>query len=56
MIGGQPIFILKEGSKRETGKDAMKNNIDAAKSIASAVRSSLGPRGTGFMHAWHFSP
>ena len=45
MIGGQPIFILKEGSKRETGKDAMKNNIDAAKSIASAVRSSLGPRG-----------
>ncbi len=45
MIGGQPIFILKEGSKRETGKDAMKNNIDAAKSIAAAVRSSLGPRG-----------
>ena len=45
MIGGQPIFILKEGSKRETGKDAMKANIDAAKSIASAVRTSLGPRG-----------
>lgn len=45
MIGGQPIFILKEGSKRETGRDAMKNNIDAAKSIANAVRSSLGPRG-----------
>ena len=45
MMGGQPIFILKEGSKRETGKDAMKNNIDAAKSIANAVRSSLGPRG-----------
>lgn len=45
MIGGQPIFILKEGTKRETGKDAMKNNIDAAKGIALAVRSSLGPRG-----------
>ena len=45
MLGGQPIFILKEGTKRETGKDAMKNNIDAAKGIASAVRSSLGPRG-----------
>ncbi len=45
MIGGQPIFILKEGTRRETGKDAMKNNIDAAKSIANAVRSSLGPRG-----------
>jgi len=45
MIGGQPIFILKEGTRRETGKDAMKNNIDAAKGIALAVRSSLGPRG-----------
>ncbi|WP_393970953.1 thermosome subunit beta [Oxyplasma meridianum] len=45
MIGGQPIFILKEGTRRETGKDAMKNNIDAAKGIAQAVRSSLGPRG-----------
>ncbi|MCL6090898.1 MAG: TCP-1/cpn60 chaperonin family protein [Candidatus Thermoplasmatota archaeon] len=45
MIGGQPIFILKEGTKRETGRDAMKNNIDAAKGIAHAVRSSLGPRG-----------
>lgn len=45
MIGGQPVFILKEGTRRESGRDAMKNNIDAAKSIANAVRSSLGPRG-----------
>ena len=45
MMGGQPIFILKEGSKRETGRDAMKANIDAAKGIAAAVRTSLGPRG-----------
>ena len=45
MMGGQPIFILKEGTKRESGKDAMQNNIDAAKAIAAAVRSTLGPRG-----------
>ena len=45
MMRGQPIFILKEGSKRETGRDAMKANIDAAKGIAAAVRTSLGPRG-----------
>ena len=45
MMGGQPIFILKEGTKRETGKDAMKKNISAAKAIADAVRSTLGPRG-----------
>lgn len=44
-MGGQPIFILKEGTKRESGRDAMQNNIDAAKSIAQAVRSTLGPRG-----------
>ncbi len=45
MMGGQPIFILKEGTKRETGRDAMKNNIAAARAIADAVRSTLGPRG-----------
>ncbi|GGM71730.1 thermosome subunit [Thermogymnomonas acidicola] len=45
MIGGQPIFILKEGTKRETGKDAIKNNIEAAIAIAQSVRTSLGPRG-----------
>ncbi len=45
MMAGQPILILKEGTKRETGKDAMKNNIASAKAIADAVRSTLGPRG-----------
>ena len=45
MMGGQPILILKEGTKRETGKDAMKNNIAAARAIADAVRTTLGPRG-----------
>ncbi len=45
MIAGQPIFILKEGTKRETGKDAMKENIEAAIAISNSVRSSLGPRG-----------
>ncbi len=45
MIGGQPIFILKEGTKRESGKDAMFENIDAAKAIATSIRSTLGPRG-----------
>ena len=44
-LGGQPIFILKEGTQRTRGKDAMENNIAAAKAIAEAVRTSLGPRG-----------
>ena len=46
MMGGQiPILILKEGTQRSTGKGAQKNNIEAAKAIADAVRSTLGPRG-----------
>ncbi len=46
MMGGQtPIFILKEGTQREKGKGAQENNIAAAKAIADAVRTTLGPRG-----------
>jgi thermosome len=48
MLGGQgqvPILVLKEGTTREHGKDAKHNNINAAKAISDAVRSTLGPRG-----------
>ena len=44
-LGGQPILIMKEGTERTRGKDAMESNIAAAKVIAEAVRTSLGPRG-----------
>ena len=43
--GGVPILILREGTQREKGRGAQANNIAAAKAIAEAVRSSLGPRG-----------
>ncbi|MEJ2241938.1 MAG: thermosome subunit beta, partial [Candidatus Bathyarchaeota archaeon] len=42
---GQPVLILKEGTTRNRGKEAQKNNIMAAKIIAEAIRSTLGPRG-----------
>ncbi len=45
MIGQTPVFILKEGTRREKGKGAQFNNITAARAIADAVRSTLGPRG-----------
>ena len=46
MLTGQtPILVLKEGTKREKGRGALSNNISAAKAIADAVRSTLGPRG-----------
>jgi thermosome len=44
-VAGQPIFILKEGSKRTRGRDAQSNNIMAAKAVAEAVRTTLGPKG-----------
>lgn len=44
-MGNAPVIILREGTKREKGKDAQFNNIAAAMAISDAVRSSLGPRG-----------
>ena len=44
-MGNAPVIILREGTKREKGKDAQFNNISAARAISDAVRSSLGPRG-----------
>lgn len=44
-LGGQPIFILSEGTRRSRGDDAQKGNIAAAEAIADAVRSTLGPKG-----------
>ena len=43
--GGMPILILKEGSSETKGREAQKNNINAAKTVAEIVRTSLGPRG-----------
>jgi len=46
MLAGQvPVLILKEGTERRTGREAQKNNIQAAKAIADAVRTTLGPKG-----------
>ena len=43
--GNSPVVILKEGTQRDSGKKATQNNIAAAKAIAEAVRSTLGPKG-----------
>ncbi len=44
-LGGQPIFILPEGTLRNSGRDAQSRNIMAAKAVAESVRSTLGPKG-----------
>jgi thermosome len=45
MMQGQQVYILREGTQRETGKGAYHNNIAAAVAIADTVRSTLGPKG-----------
>ncbi len=45
MMTGTPVLILKEGTRRDRGRGAQSNNIAAAKAIADAVRTTLGPRG-----------
>ncbi|RLE69970.1 MAG: thermosome subunit [Thermoprotei archaeon] len=43
--GAIPVLILKEGASRTTGRDARRSNIYAARVIAEALASTLGPRG-----------
>ncbi len=44
-LGGQPIIILREGTERTRGQEARNSNIMAAKAVANAVRTTLGPKG-----------
>ncbi|UCD40577.1 MAG: TCP-1/cpn60 chaperonin family protein [Candidatus Bathyarchaeota archaeon] len=44
-VTGVPVLILKEGSSRSRGKEAQRANIMAARVVAEAVKSSLGPKG-----------
>ncbi len=41
----QPVIILKEGTERKQGYEAQRENIAAARAVAEAVRTTLGPRG-----------
>jgi thermosome subunit len=39
------VLILKEGTQRSYGREALRNNILAAKVLAEMLKTSLGPRG-----------
>ena len=45
MQANQPIIILRDNVDRIGGNEAQRSNIMAAKAIAEAVRTTLGPRG-----------
>ncbi|KAK5975243.1 Chaperonin [Trichostrongylus colubriformis] len=40
----QPIIVLSQGTKRESGHQVQIGNITACKTIADVIRTSLGPR------------
>merc|ERR1719356_834772 len=43
--GGQPgVFVLNKNTKREQGRKAQLTNIQAGKTVASIVRTTLGPK------------
>ncbi|MGC8924169.1 MAG: thermosome subunit beta [Candidatus Micrarchaeia archaeon] len=44
-LNGQPVVILPEGTTRMIGRDAQRTNIAVAYAVASAVRTTLGPKG-----------
>src|SRR3990172_2998071 len=44
-LTGQPIIVLDKDKTRTQGRDALGFNITAAKAIADAVRTTLGPKG-----------
>ncbi len=44
-LSGQPVLILREGSQRTRGREAQSMNIMAARAVAEAVRTTLGPKG-----------
>ncbi|MCC6017669.1 MAG: thermosome subunit, partial [Candidatus Verstraetearchaeota archaeon] len=44
-IGGVPVLILKEGTTRTAGKEALRANIMAARAVAEILKTSLGPKG-----------
>jgi len=44
-LGGTPVLILSDKAQRYVGRDAQRMNILAARVIAEAIRTTLGPRG-----------
>jgi thermosome len=42
---GQPVLVLKEGTTRNRGREAQRNNMMAARVIGEVLKTTLGPRG-----------
>ncbi len=42
---GIPVLVLKEGTRRTRGREAMLQNITVAKTLSEVLRTTLGPKG-----------
>jgi len=42
---GIPVLILKEGTQRTAGRDALRTNIMAARAVAEMIKTTYGPKG-----------
>jgi thermosome len=42
---GQPVLVLKEGTTRNRGREAQRNNMIAARVVGEVLKTTLGPRG-----------
>lgn len=42
--GGGQVFVINKNAKADKGSDAQSTNIQAAKTVASIVRTTLGPK------------
>jgi thermosome len=42
---GVPVIILKEGSQRAAGREALRNNMMAAMAVAEILKTTYGPKG-----------
>ena len=42
---GVPVLILKEGTQRTAGRDALRTNIMAVRAVAKTLRTTYGPKG-----------
>ncbi len=45
MLAGQPIILLREGTERRKGEDAIRDILHAARAMSESIRTTLGPRG-----------
>jgi len=43
--GQQPVYIMQKGTEQTNGSAAQRNNIQAAKAVGAAIKTTLGPLG-----------